>query len=215
MNYIVYDLELNSKPFKSSIPNEIIEIGAIKLNENLQELSVFSSFIKPKCFKKLFPVVKQKTKITQEQINSADSFRNVIKQFMRWIGDDYILISWGHDDVHNLILNCKFNRIKTDWLKRNIDIQKQFSAIHDLPPGQRYSLENALSLIGVKIDENLHRALNDAAYTSKIFASIFDRLDLGVYNTVHIKNKYKRNIKRISQAKPKLKQSKLAIEKGK
>jgi len=78
MNYIVYDLELNSKPFKSSIPNEIIEIGAIKLNENLQEIGMFSSFIKPKYFKKLFSVVKQKTKITQEQINSADSFRNVI-----------------------------------------------------------------------------------------------------------------------------------------
>lgn len=54
MNYIVYDLELNSKPFKSSIPNEIIEIGAIKLNENLQEIGMFSSFIKPKYFKNFF-----------------------------------------------------------------------------------------------------------------------------------------------------------------
>lgn len=215
MNYIVYDLELNSKPFKSSIPNEIIEIGAIKLNENLQEIGMFSSFIKPKYFKKLFSVVKQKTKITQEQINSADSFRNVIKQFIRWIGDDYLLISWGHDDVLNLILNCKFNRIKIDWLKRNIDIQKQFSAIYHLPSGQRYSLENALALIGVEIDENLHRALTDAQYTAKIFKSIFDKLDLEVYNTVHIKDKYKRNIKKLIKTKPKLKQSKLVIKKSK
>ncbi|HHV29903.1 3'-5' exonuclease [Acetivibrio mesophilus] len=204
MNYIVYDLELNSKPFKSSIPNEIIEVGAIKLNDNLQEIGVFSSFIKPKYFKKLFPVVKQKTKITQEDINNADNFRNIIKQFIGWIGDDYILISWGHDDVHNLMLNCKYNRIRTDWLKRNIDIQKQFSSIHELPPGQRYSLENALTLIGVEIGENLHRALNDAEYTAKIFTSIFDRLDLEVFNTVHIKNKHKRNIKRLSKPKPKL-----------
>jgi len=97
-----------------------------KAEWNLQEIGMFSSFIKPKYFKKLFSVVKQKTKITQEQINSADSFRNVIKQFIRWIGDDYLLISWGHDDVLNLILNCKFNRIKIDWLKRNIDIQNSF-----------------------------------------------------------------------------------------
>ncbi|GAE89011.1 3'-5' exonuclease [Acetivibrio straminisolvens] len=214
MNYIVYDLELNSKPFKSSIPNEIIEIGAIKLNENLQEIGVFSSFIKPKHFKKLFPVVKQKTKITQDQINSADSFRNVIKQFIRWIGDDFILISWGHDDVHNLILNCKFNRIRTDWLKRNIDIQKQFSTIYNLPSGQRYSLENALSLIGVEIGENLHRALNDAEYTAKIFASIFDKLDLKVYNTVHIKNKYKRIFKKNSKPKPMALAKQIGVEKA-
>jgi len=68
MNYIVYDLELNSKPFKSSIPNEIIEIGAIKLNENLQEIGMFSSFIKPKYFKKLFSVVKQKPKLLRSKL---------------------------------------------------------------------------------------------------------------------------------------------------
>lgn len=204
MNYIVYDLELNSKPFKSSIPNEIIEVGAIKLDDNLQEIDTFSSFIKPKYFKKLFSVVKQKTKITQEHINGADNFRNVINQFIRWIGDDYILISWGHDDVHNLLLNCKYNRMRIDWLKRNIDIQKQFSSIYDLPSGQRYSLENALLLIGIEIDESLHRALNDAEYTAKVFASIFDRLDLEVFNTVQLKSKHKRNIKRLSTPNSKL-----------
>ena len=56
MNYIVYDLELNSKPFKSHIPNEIIEIGAVKLNDNLQKLDSFSSFVKPRRFNKLFPI---------------------------------------------------------------------------------------------------------------------------------------------------------------
>jgi len=128
------------------------------------------------------------------------------KTFIRWIGDDYLLISWGHDDVLNLILNCKFNRIKIDWLKRNIDIQKQFSAIYHLPSGQRYSLENALALIGVEIDENLHRALTDAQYTAKIFKSIFDKLDLEVYNTVHIKINIKETLK--NSSKPNLNLSK-------
>jgi len=61
-------------------------------------------------------------------------------------------------------------------------------------------------LIGVEIDENLHRALTDAQYTAKIFKSIFDKLDLEVYNTVHIKDKYKRNIK--NSSKPNLNLSK-------
>lgn len=68
MNYIVYDLELNSKPFKSSIPNEIIEIGAIKLNENLQEIGMFSSFIKPKYFKNFFPWLSKKPKLLRSKL---------------------------------------------------------------------------------------------------------------------------------------------------
>lgn len=204
MNYIVYDLELNSKPFKSSLPNEIIEIGAIKLDDHLNIIDSFHSFIKPKYFKKLFPVVKRKTNISQDDINSGDCFKDVTTRFIEWLGDDYILISWGHDDVHNLSLNCKYNRMKTDWLKKNIDIQKQFSTIFDLPSGQRYSLLNALLLIGIEIDENLHRALNDAEYTARIFASIFDKVNLNTFNTVQIKSKHKKNIKRLSRPKSKL-----------
>ncbi|NLP13456.1 MAG: exonuclease domain-containing protein [Clostridium sp.] len=192
MNYIVYDLELNSKPFKSRIPNEIIEIGAIKLDDNLCKIDTFSSFIKPKYFNKLFSVVKRKTKILQEDINKADCFKDVVNRFIRWVGKDYILISWGHDDVHHLSINCRYHRMKTSWLKRNIDIQKQFSAINNMPPGQRYSLENALSLMGLEVEEKLHRALNDAEYTARIFTLIFDRLNLTVFNQIKIKHKYKK-----------------------
>jgi 3'-5' exoribonuclease 1 len=192
MNYIVYDLELNSKPFKSVIPNEIIEIGAIKLDDNLRKTDTFCSFIKPKYFKKLFPLVKRKTKISQEDINKADCFKDVMSRFIKWAGSDYILISWGHDDVHHLSLNCRYHRMKTGWLKRNIDIQKQFSLIYNMPSGQRYSLENALSLMGLEVEEKLHRALNDAVYTARIFAMIFDKLNLTAFITVKIKHKYKK-----------------------
>lgn len=198
MNYIVYDLELNSKPFKSTIPNEIIEIGAIKLDDNLCKIDTFNSFIKPKYFKKLFPVVKRKTNISQEDINNADDFKDVIRRFIKWVGNDYILISWGHDDVHHLSLNCRYHRMSTGWLKRNIDIQKQFSAINNMPPGQRYSLENALSQIGLEVEEELHRALNDSEYTAQIFTMIFDKLNLTTFNTVKIKHKYKKS-KRLSR----------------
>ncbi|MFZ5987367.1 MAG: exonuclease domain-containing protein [Bacillota bacterium] len=204
MNYIVYDLELNSKPFKSSLPNEVIEIGAIKLDSSLNEAGTFQSFIKPKYFKKLFPVVKRKTQISQEDVDNADCFKDVITRFKQWIGDDYILISWGHDDIHHLSLNCKYNRMKIDWLKSNVDIQKQFSTIFDLPAGQRISLENALLLHGIQVEGELHRALIDAEYTARIFAVIFDKLNLKLFNSAKIKRKHKNNIKRLSKPKQKL-----------
>lgn len=191
MNYIIYDLELNSKPFKSKLPNEIIEIGAVKLDSNLNEIDTFQAFIKPKYFKKLFPVVKRKTKITQEDVNNAGNFKEVISNFRSWIGSDFILISWGHDDIHHLHTSCKINKITTSWLKKNIDLQKQVSSIFKVPTGQRYSLESALNILGIEVDENLHRALADARYTAQIFQKTFDMLDLNAFNPIESKKKIK------------------------
>jgi 3'-5' exoribonuclease 1 len=178
MNYIIFDLELNSKAFKSALPNEIIEIGAVKLDENLQTLDAFQAFVQPKIFKKLFPIVKRKTCITQADVNSAESFKSVLKDFKEWVGEDYILCSWGQDDIHHFKTNCKLNRIGIDWLKNHADIQKQLSKLHNLPLGQRFRLESALELLGIVLEEELHRAYVDAKYTAMIFIQVFDKLDL-------------------------------------
>ena len=198
MNYVIYDLELNSKPFKSSLPNEIIEIGAVKLDSNLNEIDTFQAFIKPKYFKKLFPVVKRKTNITQEEINNAENFKEAISNFKNWIGDNFILVSWGHDDIHHLYANCKINKLATGWLKKNIDLQKQVSSIYEVPAGQRYSLENALNVLGIDVGENFHRALADARYTAKIFQKTFDKLDMSVFSPIEAKKK----VKKFPRAKP-------------
>ncbi|MCX7922306.1 MAG: exonuclease domain-containing protein [Clostridia bacterium] len=178
MNYIIFDLELNSKPFKNRHPNEIIEIGAVKLNSDLKNEGVFQAFVKPKIYKKLFTVVKRKTKITQEDINEADGFKDVLARFKQWIEDDYILCSWGHDDIHHLKANCEFNKRGIKWLKKNMDIQKHFSKIYEAPPGQRYSLKNALEVLDINVQEELHRAEIDAMYTAEIFVKIFNRIDI-------------------------------------
>ena len=52
MNYIVLDLEWNQGSTSPSVtgtpvPFEIIEIGAVKLDENFRKLSTFRRVIKP------------------------------------------------------------------------------------------------------------------------------------------------------------------------
>jgi inhibitor of KinA sporulation pathway (predicted exonuclease) len=181
MNYIIFDLELNSKPFKNRHPNEIIEIGAVKLNSNFEVVGTFQSFVRPKIYKKLFKVIKQKTDIKQEDINGAEDFKTVLTRFKEWADKDYILCSWGYDDIHHLRSNCKLYRLSAKWIKRYFDIQKQFSVQNGLPSGQVSSLGNALEVLGVNVDEKLHRADIDAKYTAGIFVrlvndsgSIFD-----------------------------------------
>ena len=178
MNYIIFDLELNSKIFKSKLPNEIIEIGAVKVDDKLKQIGEFQAFVKPKIFRKLFPIVKRKTKINQKDIDDAESFKIVLDDFKDWIGGhEYILCSWGHDDFHHMKENCLFNRRSAKWINNHIDIQKHFSSLYGFASGTRSSLANALELLEITVDEDLHRADVDAKYTSEIFVRIFDKLD--------------------------------------
>ncbi|MCT4508045.1 MAG: exonuclease domain-containing protein [Tepidibacter sp.] len=178
MNYIIFDLELNSKPFKSKIPNEIIEIGAVKVNEQLEITDKFQAFIKPKHFPKLFSRIKKKTNIQQVDINSAKSFKLIMKIFKEWLGEDYLLCSWGYDDYYHLKTNCKLHNIRSNWINEFLDIQKQFSIIHKLEKGKTASLSNALILYNIEVEEgSMHRADIDAKYTCKIFINLFKKLD--------------------------------------
>ncbi|CAH2214082.1 3'-5' exonuclease [Tepidibacter aestuarii] len=185
MNYIIFDLELNSKPFKSKIPNEIIEIGAVKLNEDLEIVDRFQAFIKPKYFPRLFSRIKKKTNIKQIDINNAKSFKLILKSFKDWLGEDYMLCSWGYDDYYHIKTNCKLHNIKSSWIHEFLDIQKQFSKINKLEKGKTASLSNALTLCDIEIeDTNMHRADIDAEYTCKIFIHLFEKLD---FSSISIK----------------------------
>lgn len=178
MDYIVFDLELNSKPFKSRHPNEVIEIGAVKLNRDLEITGTFQSFVKPKVYKKLFKVIKQKTDISQEDINDAEDFKIVLSRFREWIARDYVLCSWGNDDIHHMRSNCRLNRLGTKWIKKCFDIQKHFSKVYGLPSGHVSSLKDALQVLDINVEGKLHRAGIDAKYTAEVFVGIFNEADL-------------------------------------
>ena len=77
MNYIVVDFEWNQTSYgkgseNRKIPFEIIEIGAVKLNEKRKEVDRFSRTIRPKVYKKLHYITKELTGITQEELNVSD-----------------------------------------------------------------------------------------------------------------------------------------------
>ena len=58
MNYIVFDLEWKQCPYGKErenrrLPLEILEIGAVKLDENRKIVHSFQEVIKPSVYKKL------------------------------------------------------------------------------------------------------------------------------------------------------------------
>ncbi|OPX86280.1 MAG: DNA polymerase III PolC-type [Pelotomaculum sp. PtaB.Bin104] len=176
MNYVVFDLEMNNK-WGTKI-HEIIEIGAVKINSNIEIVNNFQSFVKPKLHPTISRLIKKKTKIKQEWIDSASELAYVIKTFRTWIGeDDFILCGWGTDDRLTFKRNFEINNINAfegDLLKNYFDVQKNFIQVYNLP--QQISLKNAMDMLNIKPKHDIwHRAIFDAINTSQIFIRLAQR----------------------------------------
>ena len=178
MNYIVVDFEWNQTSYgkgseNRKIPFEIIEIGAVKLNEKRKEVDRFSRTIRPKVYKKLHYITKELTGITQEELNVSDPFTYVLVDFMLWCGKDYTFCTWGNMDLVELQRNMKYYGL-LDLLKGPVkyyNVQKLFRELcaHDTAAA---SLETAVDYFELPKSEDFHRAVNDAAYTAEIFRRV-------------------------------------------
>lgn len=180
MVYVILDLEWNNtygRKTKSFI-NEIIEIGAVMLDEDLQEVSRYSSLIRSQIGKKLRGSVKQLTHITNEDLDNGLPFTKALSQLRRWIGNrDNVVITWGDGDIRVLIENCRYlNGIEiVPFLSNYADLQAYFHSIFNSPPSRQVGLSAAAQLLGIDEDEfSHHRALDDSLLTAEVFRKIFD-----------------------------------------
>lgn len=184
MNYIVLDLEWNqamnqsNKSKADSMQFEIIEIGAVKLDEHFNEVARYESLIKPELYKKLHPIIMEITKIKDEDLQKERDFRTVIFEFFQWCGKDYTLCTYGSQDLAELQNNLEYYGINPEDLGIHwtypllyIDVQKLFGIAYNDSNEQR-SLESAVKQLNLSSDKGFHRALDDAVYTSQILGNL-------------------------------------------
>ncbi len=183
MNYIIFDLEYNqdfrSKKEKSceepyKIPFEIIQIGAIKLDENFKTISSFNRLIKPEIYTRLHPFIKKLTGITTNQLETGTSFSQTYTDFIQFIGNkESVLCVWGLSDIKELYRNVEYHKLNTTLLPRKyINIQLPSSKYLHCPKGTSIGLSNAVELFNISVKENFHDAFNDAYYTGEVFKKI-------------------------------------------
>lgn len=184
MNYIVFDLEFNQlwdneevkSAFHYKCPFEIIQIGALILDEQLQVISTFDRLVKPELYTQLHPYVEQITGITAEGLVSAVSFVEAYEEFSRLIDGDSVLCVWGMVDIKELIRNVRYHKLDTSIIpKEYINIQAYASRHLQCPKGTNAGLRHAAELLGIPIKGSFHDALNDAFYTAEIFRHIYSR----------------------------------------
>ena len=179
MNYIVYDLEFNQKNPNDTNPTkltfEIVQIGAVKLNNDLEITAVFNKIIRPSVHFEIHPYIENLTRITTEMVATENYFPEVYNDFLKFIGEeDFTTCTWGTADIKELIKNIRFHNLDPlNNLTKYIDIQKIVSKQLHRPKGEKIGLKRAIEFFNLPIEREFHDALNDAYYTAEIFKKIY------------------------------------------
>ncbi|MBU3200131.1 exonuclease domain-containing protein [Clostridium estertheticum] len=186
MNYIVFDLEFNqgynfAKGTKSlnnpKCPFEIIQIGAIKLNDHFETIGTLDVIVKPEIYTTLNPFVRELTGITMDELNKGVSFEKMYEDFSNFIKSDRsVLCVWGIADIKELYRNIAFYELDSlSSPTEYIDIQSYASTALDCKKGINIGLGNAAKLLSVPIESQFHDAFNDAFYTTEVFKKIYNK----------------------------------------
>lgn len=180
MKYIVMDLEATCDENRDSgLVKEIIEIGAVKVDEKGNILDSYDSFVRPSFSTTLTPFCTQLTSITQEQVDSARYLPDVVDEFKAWAGidnNDYVLCSWGDYDRKQLIRDLSMRGINYNWVNRHFNIKAQYAAIHNMP--RECGTVKALRKEGLSFDGTHHRGGDDAANIAKILIKYLGKWSL-------------------------------------
>lgn len=195
MYYIVFDMEFNqistfqkdspipdpyqesrkeSSRAKHKLPFEIIQIGAYKLDEQLNILSNFHRLVKPSIYESIDPRITEMTGISTEQLEKEEAFPKIYQDFVEFIQDrDSVFCTWGMSDMKVLFRNAKdFHLDDTLLPKQFINLQPYVSLHLKMPRKKLLGLEDATRALDILITDVFHNALYDAYYTAMIFKKI-------------------------------------------
>ena len=189
MNYIVLDLEWNQAAYKvdeeANIPFEIIEIGAVKLNEKTEIVDTFQELIRPRVYPFLLRRTKELTGWTDKDLDRRGIyFEDAIEKFLNWCGKEYIFCVWGSSDLTQLERNMAYYNIRIPWKYplKYLDVQKLY-ALQEHEGKTRRPLEAVVDHFGIPTDRPFHHAADDAMYTAEVFRRL-DRKEVESYFSV-------------------------------
>lgn len=194
MNYIVLDLEWNQgqhKQEEKEVPTfEIIEIGAIKLNEKMQMTDTYQSLVKPQIYATMHRVTAELVNLRMADLKDARPFKQVAEEFLDWCGEDSIFCIWGVQDLTEWQKNMDYYGMYP--LSRGpikyYDVQKLYS-LHEEDGKTRVALSSVVEAQGMVEEEvPFHRAFGDAYYTARILQRIAneDLMKMVSFDTYHI-----------------------------
>lgn len=206
MNYIVFDLEWNQSSTgleaeTASLPFEIIEIGAVKLDDGGNRAGEFSELVKPAVYHEMNWATGKLLHLEIEELEAGSPFVQAAGRFLEWCGaEEYLFCTWSSSDLTELQRNMKFYDMEplSDRPFAYLDVQELFSIAYEDGKSRR-SLEHAVDFLQIGKDVSFHRAFGDAHYTAAVMARILaekpDVLKYLSYDVFHLPLDRKREIR--------------------
>ncbi len=183
MNYIILDLEWDSAYCKKhgKFVNQILQIGAVKLDENFKNKGKFSKTVRSSFSKKVSKRFATLTGITTEDMLSGIPFCDAVKLYNEWVGEDYITLTWSNSDLYTIMENTRLFLSEGETFKigRYVDLQKYFQnemKLRGVEIVNQVSLSSAAEMLSVSTDEfDLHTAVDDSEITSEILKRTYNK----------------------------------------
>ncbi len=176
--YAVIDLEMcriNRTFEKIPYPckSEIIQIGAVLLNNSFEVTEKFMSYVSP-AYGIVDSYIESLTGITRKNTNSAPDLKDALEAFTSWLPDDATIVTWSENDEAQLRKEMAAKRIVIpklgDMLSSYVDCQVIFGEKMNSP--KVYSLSEALTITDINYEDGAHDALVDAYNTALLFAKL-------------------------------------------
>lgn len=174
MNYIILDMEWNQALDRSKVVQspvmlrgEVIQIGAVKTDEQFNYLDKLKINIAPKYYKKMNRHVEKITGITNAQLKAGEKFPEAFERFREWCGDDFRFITWGFDDIAMLSDNMALHGFDPSWGSDYVNLQLIYKNQIDNERTQ-WSLSDAVERLQIPMDAQAHDAMNDAWFTFEV-----------------------------------------------
>lgn len=155
---------------------EIIEFGCTLLNSKYEVVGTFNSFVRPTINPTLTEFCKGLTTITQEQVDSADTWDVVAAQIAEFFastipeGSNEIWVSWGDFDRNLIVRECDRYNVTDPMSPIHFNL-KALEASHRNSKKQ-HGMKGTMERMGLVFPGILHRACDDAMALSMIMREL-------------------------------------------
>lgn len=180
MNIVVVDLEMckvtGSQKKSFGYKQEIIQIGAVMLDEAYQEISSFSTYVKPE-YGSLDWFIQDLTGITNLNLKNAPSLLEALQIFTGWINHrDVMFYTWSDTDYSQLSREIRRKKLDTDAFSSYLCKEKwvDYQAVFDERFGLRSNtgLKTALDMVNIDLEGRQHDGLEDARNTARLISRL-------------------------------------------
>jgi inhibitor of KinA sporulation pathway (predicted exonuclease) len=182
MGYVVLDMEWNqAMSAKSTVFNrlpihlrgEVIQIGAVRLTEDMYPGEEFQIDVKPVYFRKMHFKVEKLTGFDKNRLEGGVGFKEAFAKFREWCGEGCTILTWGSDDKPIMEQNIIIHDLDWDWIDRWINLQLIYNVQTQAGRNQT-ALSTAMEHFEIDQTRIAHDALGDAYNT----ALVCSKLDL-------------------------------------